>query len=99
MLTDFGLSRMLDDSLNNLETTKQFQGSIPWCSPELFEEEECIRSPASDVWAWAWLVYEVSVLTGFIIPLNTTITSQPFKTGNYRKGPLQQRLQPSQNYL
>ncbi|KIO25702.1 hypothetical protein M407DRAFT_236714 [Tulasnella calospora MUT 4182] len=59
MLTDFGLSRMLDDSLANLETTKQFQGSIPWCSPELFEADECIRSPESDVWAWAWLVCEI----------------------------------------
>ncbi|KAG8910597.1 hypothetical protein FRC00_007925, partial [Tulasnella sp. 408] len=58
MLTDFGLSRMLDDSLVNLETTHQFQGSIPWCSPELFEADECVRSPESDVWAWAWLVSE-----------------------------------------
>ncbi|KAG8911690.1 hypothetical protein FRC00_005993, partial [Tulasnella sp. 408] len=59
MLTDFGLSRMLDDSLANLETTHQFQGSIPWCSPELFEADECVRSPESDVWAWAWLVTEI----------------------------------------
>lgn len=88
MLTDFGLSRMLDDSLINLETTRQFQGSIPWCSPELFEADECIRSPASDVWAWAWLVSEVSASTGFIVPMNTIRTDHPFKQDYYRKGPL-----------
>ncbi|KAG8988957.1 hypothetical protein FRB90_002470, partial [Tulasnella sp. 427] len=59
MLTDFGLSRMLDDSLSRLDTTHQFQGSIPWCSPELFQEDECIRAPPCDVWAWAWLVTEI----------------------------------------
>ncbi|KIO19142.1 hypothetical protein M407DRAFT_83189, partial [Tulasnella calospora MUT 4182] len=55
---DFGLARIFEDSgFGRLETSTGFKGSIRWCSPELLEGGS--RTPNSDVYAWAWLVWEV----------------------------------------
>ncbi|KAG8915787.1 hypothetical protein FRC00_013986 [Tulasnella sp. 408] len=57
-LCDFGLARLNEDAdFGRLETSTGRKGSIRWCSPELLEDGT--RSPASDVYAWAWLVWEI----------------------------------------
>ncbi|KIO21537.1 hypothetical protein M407DRAFT_80306 [Tulasnella calospora MUT 4182] len=59
VLCDFGLARLHEDSgFGRLETSTGFKGSIRWCSPELLNGQP--RTPSSDVYAWAWLVWEVS---------------------------------------
>ncbi|KIO25869.1 hypothetical protein M407DRAFT_75139, partial [Tulasnella calospora MUT 4182] len=61
VLCDFGLARLHESSgLGRLETTTGFKGSIRWCSPEILKGET--REPSDDVYAWAWLVWEI--LTG-----------------------------------
>ncbi|KAG8989277.1 hypothetical protein FRB90_002330 [Tulasnella sp. 427] len=58
VLCDFGLARIREDSgFERLETSTGFKGSIRWCSPELINGDP--RSPHSDVYAWAWLVWEI----------------------------------------
>lgn len=42
-----------------METTTGFKGSIRWCSPEILDGG--VRGPSSDVYAWAWLVWEVCI--------------------------------------
>ncbi|KIO27647.1 hypothetical protein M407DRAFT_50816, partial [Tulasnella calospora MUT 4182] len=57
-LCDFGLARLHEDSgFGRLETSTGDKGSIRWCSPELIDGAP--RAPSSDVYAWAWLVWEV----------------------------------------
>ncbi|KAG8929608.1 hypothetical protein FRC01_004068 [Tulasnella sp. 417] len=58
VLCDLGLARLHDENFARLESTgSRKAGSLRWCSPELFNDQP--RSPQSDVWAWAWLVWEV----------------------------------------
>lgn len=58
VLCDFGLARLYEDSgFARLESTGAFKGSIRWCSPELLNGEP--RNASSDIYAWAWLVWEV----------------------------------------
>lgn len=58
VLCDFGLARIFEDSgFGRLEMSTGFKGSIRWCSPELLDGAP--RSPSSDVYAWAWLVWEM----------------------------------------
>ncbi|KAG8933083.1 hypothetical protein FRC00_013677 [Tulasnella sp. 408] len=58
VLCDFGLARLYEDSgFARLETTAGFKGSIRWCSPELVEGQP--RTASSDIYAWAWLVWEI----------------------------------------
>ncbi|KIO18140.1 hypothetical protein M407DRAFT_84250, partial [Tulasnella calospora MUT 4182] len=58
ILCDFGLARLYEDSgFARLESTAGFKGSIRWCSPELLEGGP--RTASSDVYAWAWLVWEI----------------------------------------
>ncbi|KIO21535.1 hypothetical protein M407DRAFT_28867 [Tulasnella calospora MUT 4182] len=58
VLCDFGLARLYEDSgFGRLETSTGFKGSIRWCSPELLNGHP--RTPNSDVYAWAWLVWEI----------------------------------------
>ena len=54
-LCDFGLAK--SEYASGLTTTESFKGSIPWCSPELFDDDP--RTPYSDVWALGCLVVEV----------------------------------------
>ncbi|KIO27570.1 hypothetical protein M407DRAFT_23253 [Tulasnella calospora MUT 4182] len=57
-LCDFGLARMYEDSgFGRLETSTGMKGSIRWCSPEILKDAP--RTPSSDVYAWAWLVWEI----------------------------------------
>ncbi|KAG9044229.1 hypothetical protein FS837_008587 [Tulasnella sp. UAMH 9824] len=57
-LCDFGLARLHEDSgFGRLETSTGMKGSIRWCSPELLNNAP--RAPTSDVYAWAWLVWEI----------------------------------------
>ncbi|KAG8910292.1 hypothetical protein FRC01_006411, partial [Tulasnella sp. 417] len=46
-----------DGGFKRLETSTGFKGSIRWCSPELLDGQP--RAPTSDVYAWAWLVWEI----------------------------------------
>lgn len=64
MLCDFGLS---SDGVDNVLTPGDSPGSYRWCAPELLGSgsSEPQRTKASDVWAWAWLVWEVSHLHWF----------------------------------
>ncbi|KIO25867.1 hypothetical protein M407DRAFT_75204, partial [Tulasnella calospora MUT 4182] len=58
ILCDFGLARLQESSgAGRLETSTAFKGSIRWCSPEIING--AIREPSSDVYAWAWLVWEI----------------------------------------
>ncbi|KIO17496.1 hypothetical protein M407DRAFT_51418, partial [Tulasnella calospora MUT 4182] len=58
VLCDFGLARLYEDSgFARLESTAGFKGSIRWCSPELLEGGP--RTASSDIYAWAWLVWEI----------------------------------------
>ncbi|KIO27683.1 hypothetical protein M407DRAFT_23112 [Tulasnella calospora MUT 4182] len=57
-LCDFGLARLHEDSgFGRLETSTGFKGSIRWCSPEILNGAP--RAPTSDVYSWAWLVWEI----------------------------------------
>ncbi|KIO18781.1 hypothetical protein M407DRAFT_83574, partial [Tulasnella calospora MUT 4182] len=57
-LCDFGLARLHEDSgFGRLETSTGMKGSIRWCSPEILKDAP--RAPTSDVYAWAWLVWEI----------------------------------------
>ncbi|KIO17699.1 hypothetical protein M407DRAFT_84726, partial [Tulasnella calospora MUT 4182] len=58
VLCDFGLARLYEDSgFGKLESTAVVKGSLRWCSPELFEGQP--RTASSDIFAWAWLVWEI----------------------------------------
>ncbi|KIO16082.1 hypothetical protein M407DRAFT_34284 [Tulasnella calospora MUT 4182] len=58
VLCDLGLARLHDENFTRLESTGAFsKGSIRWCSPELLNDQP--RSPQTDMWAWAWLVWEI----------------------------------------
>ncbi|KIO27640.1 hypothetical protein M407DRAFT_232421, partial [Tulasnella calospora MUT 4182] len=57
-LCDFGLARLHEDSgFGRLETSTGMKGSIRWCSPEILNGAP--REPTSDVYSWAWLVWEI----------------------------------------
>lgn len=77
-LCDFGLARLHEDSgFGRLETSTAFKGSIRWCSPELLNGEP--RAPTSDVYAWAWLAWEVRI--SFSYPLCSKVTEPQILTG------------------
>ena len=68
VLTDFGLSRILDARAGI--TTTSVTGSIPWLSPELVTPWLSIHNPvpctkASDVWAFGCTVRLLQLLVGF----------------------------------
>ncbi|KIO16969.1 hypothetical protein M407DRAFT_33376, partial [Tulasnella calospora MUT 4182] len=57
-LCDFGLALLHDDSgFKRLETSTGSKGSVRWNSPEIIDGAP--RAPTSDVYAWAWLVWEI----------------------------------------
>lgn len=59
-LCDFGLTKMLGQGLHGFTTTAGFKGSMQWCSPEVLNSEANMKTPSSDMWAFALLVWEVS---------------------------------------
>ncbi|KAG8959906.1 hypothetical protein FRC03_007312 [Tulasnella sp. 419] len=59
MLTDFGLSRMVDESPETtLTTSSLIRGSIYFLAPELLEGVK--RSPESDTWALGGLLLQIA---------------------------------------
>ncbi|KAJ7264179.1 kinase-like domain-containing protein [Mycena rebaudengoi] len=67
VLSDFGLSRTLERPTGYTTSTYSAAGSLNWLSPELIRhwfhtEEPCVKTLASDVWAFGCTVYEL--LTG-----------------------------------
>ncbi|KAJ7198994.1 kinase-like domain-containing protein, partial [Mycena pura] len=64
VLSDFGLSRSLERPTGYTTSIYSVAGSLSWSSPELIRpwfhpEESCIKTLASDVWAFGCTVYEV----------------------------------------
>ncbi|KAJ6523349.1 kinase-like domain-containing protein [Mycena capillaripes] len=64
VLSDFGLSRTLERHTGYTTSTFSAAGSLHWSSPELIwpwfqTEEACVKTLASDVWAFACTVYEL----------------------------------------
>ncbi|KAG9045166.1 hypothetical protein FS837_006934 [Tulasnella sp. UAMH 9824] len=58
VLCDLGLARLHDENFTRLESTgSSSKMSLRWCSPELLNDQP--RSLHSDVYAWAWLVWEI----------------------------------------
>ncbi|KAG9028819.1 hypothetical protein FRB95_006046 [Tulasnella sp. JGI-2019a] len=58
VLSDFGLAVAASEVPSGLSTSHGLIGSIRWCSPELVDG--ATRSTASDIWAWADLLVEVT---------------------------------------
>ncbi|KAJ7230379.1 kinase-like domain-containing protein, partial [Mycena pura] len=64
VLSDFGLSRSLERPTSYTTSTYSMAGSLNWSSPELIRpwfdtEEACVKTLASDVWAFGCTVYEL----------------------------------------
>jgi len=64
VLSDFGLSRSLERPTGYTTSTHSMAGSLNWSSPELIRpwlhpEESCVKTLASDVWAFGCTVYEL----------------------------------------
>ncbi|KIO31189.1 hypothetical protein M407DRAFT_68350 [Tulasnella calospora MUT 4182] len=74
LLCDFGLAGLYEDSgFERSETSTGFKGSVRWCSPEITNGAP--RAPTSDVYAWAWLVWEVRTSGTLGIVFNSNVTS------------------------
>ncbi|KAJ7904729.1 kinase-like domain-containing protein [Mycena olivaceomarginata] len=65
VLSDFGLSRALEQHTGYTTSKCSEAGSLRWSSPELVRpwwfqpEEACVKTLASDVWAFACTVFEL----------------------------------------
>lgn len=55
-LCDFGLASLIEDQTFKRLMLSEFQGTARWCSPEVLLG---FRGIEGDVWAWAWLAWEV----------------------------------------
>lgn len=57
-LCGFGMAQVLDDSAHVGSNATPYEVSIRWSSPQVL----CGRpkSIEDDIWAWAWLAWEVS---------------------------------------
>lgn len=59
-ICDFGLALLLrNEAFLPLAMASDFRGAIRWCSPEVLVQEGRERGIEGDVWAWAWLAWEV----------------------------------------
>lgn len=61
MLADFGLAQTLEDGPTGLTTSTGPRGTVRYYSPELLGEN-AHPDLSSDIWAWACLAFEVSVV-------------------------------------
>lgn len=50
----------MDDPDFEALNTSTLNGSTRWCSPEFLLDEQ--RGIEGDVWSWAWLAWEVSIV-------------------------------------
>lgn len=66
-MCDVGLVRLHEDSsYARLDTSTGKKGSICWCSPKLLDN--AALAATSDVYAWAWFIWEVGThVTHFIV--------------------------------
>ncbi|KAG8987501.1 hypothetical protein FRB90_003316, partial [Tulasnella sp. 427] len=69
LLTDFGLSRTLEDEPTGLTTSDGFKGTLRFCSPELVRDQGSKHTLSSDMWAWGCLALEVSLFGNFVSAL------------------------------
>ncbi|KAG8915669.1 hypothetical protein FRC00_001535 [Tulasnella sp. 408] len=56
-ICDFGLAQVLDEEFERLASQTTHRGTIRWTSPERLEDNGPL-APSSDVWSWAWLIWE-----------------------------------------
>ncbi|KAG8902599.1 hypothetical protein FRC00_013760 [Tulasnella sp. 408] len=56
-ISDFGLAQVLDEEFERLASLTNHRGTIRWASPERLEDNGPL-APSSDVWSWAWLIWE-----------------------------------------
>lgn len=61
ILSDFGVSRVLDEIPSGLSTSNFIGGTLRYCCPELVKDSEDKKSLPNDIWAWGCTVLEVSV--------------------------------------
>ena len=75
VLCDFGLSKISDIP----GFTTVVQGTTNWMAKELLGEsdEECVLSPASDIWAWGMTVYVCST-PGRVSIILTPLVGTPY---------------------
>lgn len=64
VLSDFGVSRALDEIPSGLSTSNCLGGTLRYCCPELVNDSETKKSLPNDIWAWGCTVLEI--LTGMI---------------------------------
>ncbi|KIO23712.1 hypothetical protein M407DRAFT_77776 [Tulasnella calospora MUT 4182] len=57
-ICDFGLAQVLDEEFERLASQTIHRGTIRWTSPERLDDNGPL-TPSSDVWSWAWLIWEV----------------------------------------
>ncbi|KAG9041897.1 hypothetical protein FS837_011614 [Tulasnella sp. UAMH 9824] len=56
-ICDFGLAQALDEEFERLASQTIHRGTVRWTSPERLDDNGPL-SPSSDVWSWAWLIWE-----------------------------------------
>ena len=85
-LSDFSLSKFIDNHLECIQTQKDYQYRIKWCAPEVIQERGfCLKS---DVWSFGMLTWEV--VTNGQEPyqdLSTTQAAEHIVTGTYMPRP------------
>lgn len=63
ILTDFGLSRAVEEGSTGFTTSEGLKGTLRYLSPELVQDSTIGQSLESDIWAWACLVMEVRTVS------------------------------------
>ena len=56
-LCDFGLSRFVVDNTLWRTTATHAGGTLRWMAPELLQQEECLPTKASDIYAYGMTCY------------------------------------------
>ncbi|KIO23713.1 hypothetical protein M407DRAFT_77771 [Tulasnella calospora MUT 4182] len=57
VLCDFGLAQVLDEEFERLASQSSHRGTLRWTSPERLSQDGPL-APPSDVWSWAWLIWQ-----------------------------------------
>ena len=79
-LADFGLSTASDSQVLNISSlsTKNAGGTLRWTSPEIFEGEQPINTPSSDIYSFACVSYEVLCVLVDPLPISHSVDFQIF---------------------